>query len=440
MYRVLSAPATSTSIHTWQALLLVAIALGTSTTRAQQPSQDGLGGPTEPVTRLQQAHARPVEEDALFPISPLWCLRDCTDRAKQRFYNATCIKTGVMFTHVFQGITDAIDDGDQLGTATTFNGIAKWELINRGRPDEGALWAHAESRWDYGSRGPEDLGTLSLASVIGTADTFSGYPVAFVLRNLYWRQGSPEAGCVYRIGKITPDALLAQSEYLDPLSTFLPSGGTGPFAIALPDSGLGFVGGVYLFDQRVLLGGLVSDANADRFNFGDIGAGDYFKAIELQVKIAPKTADAPYSKITFWHTDGTEDGQPINGQLGPEGWGFYIVHQQELSCDGRAIGVLRYGKSFGDSAVYEQQAGVHFLLNEPRFFTRFKSDALGAAFNWAKVPQAGTREEYHLEVFYRFPLFPDVDTTLSYQSVFNPAFTRELDHASVFSIRLRTTF
>jgi hypothetical protein len=102
------------------------------------------------------------------------------------------------------------------------------------------------------------LGTFSLGSAIGTADTFAGYPVAFVLRNLFWRQGSPEAGCVYRIGKITPDALLAQSEYLDPLSTFLPSGGTGPFAIALPDSGLGVVGGVYLFDEQLVMAGLVS--------------------------------------------------------------------------------------------------------------------------------------------------------------------------------------
>jgi hypothetical protein len=192
--------------------------------------------------------------------------------------------------------------------------------------------------------------------------------------------------------------------------------------------------------DRVLLGGLVSDANGDRFNFGDLDAGDYFKAIEIQAQIAPKTSAAPYSKVTFWHTDGTQDGQSSNGQLGPEGWGYFLVHQQELTCDGRAIGILRYGKSFGGSAAYEQQAGAHFLLNEPRIFSRFKSDAIGVAFNWAKLPVAGTRDEYHGEVFYRFPLFPDVDTTISYQSVFTPALTRDLDHASVLSIRLRARF
>ncbi len=434
-----------------QLLLLIAFAAMAGPASAQQPSgnapsnisqqssQDAFSGPDEPVNRLQQIQVRRVEEDALFLVSPLWGLRRATDRTKQHLYDATCIKTGVILADVFQGVSDALPGQDHLGNATTFTGIAKWELINRGEPDEGALWAQAESRWDYGSTGPEELGVSSLGSAIGTADTFSGYDVAFVLRNLYWRQGSLDDAWVYRVGKITPDAMLATSESLDPQTTFLPSGGTGPFAIALPDSGLGVAAGVNLND-RIVLGGLVSDANGDRFNFGDVGAGDYFKAIELHAKIAPITAEAPYSKVTFWHTDGTKDGQPSNGQLGPEGWGFFVLHQQELTCDGRAIGVLRYGQSFGGSAAYEQQAGVHFLLNEPRIFSRFKSDAIGTAFNWAKLPLPGTREEYHFEVFYRFPLFPELDTSFSYQSVFNPALTRDIDHASVFSLRLRTVF
>jgi hypothetical protein len=115
-------------------------------------------------------------------------------------------------------------------------------------------------------------------------------PAAFVLRNLYWRQGSSETGWVYRLGKITPDALLGSSPHLDSQTTFLPSGGTGPFAIALPDSGLGAVGAWY-FNDRVGLAG-------DRFDSGDIGEGDFLKAAELQVKIAPSTPEAGYSKLT----------------------------------------------------------------------------------------------------------------------------------------------
>ena len=52
----------------------------------------------------------------------------------------------------------------------------------------------------------------------------------------------------------------------------------------------------------------------------------------------------------------------------------------------------------------------------------------------------GARSEYNLEVFYRFPVLPLVDMTLSYQSIFNPALDLDNDHASVFSMRIRTTF
>ena len=65
---------------------------------------------------------------------------------------------------------------------------------------------------------------------------------------------------------------------------------------------------------------------------------------------------------------------------------------------------------------------------------------VGLAGNWAAASAVGARDEYNLELFYRFPLFPGVDTTLSYQSVFDPALNTFFDHAHVFSLRLRTVF
>ena len=65
------------------------------------------------------------------------------------------------------------------------------------------------------------------------------------------------------------------------------------FAIALPDTGLGGIGGFYLND-RVNIVGVLHDANADRTTFGDIGKGDFFKALEFQVKLYPLTEKAGY--------------------------------------------------------------------------------------------------------------------------------------------------
>jgi hypothetical protein len=340
---------------------------------------------------------------------------------------------------LFQGITEAREGEDQWGTASDADIMGAWELLWRGKPAQGQFYFHLETRWNYGTTNPEDLGFISLGALGGTANTFAQYDPVMIARNLYWQQGSKEAGWAYRIGKVTPDATLSTSAHISAITTFLPTGGTGPFANALPDSGLGVMGAWYP-KERIRLLGVVSDANGDRTNFGDIGAGDFYYAAELGVQIAPRTEKAGYSKFTLWHTDGTEDGQPANGQNGPEGWGFFLKLEQELTADGRAIGIVRYGKSYNDSAFYDQQAGVHFLYYDPHVVGHIRNDVVGVAFNWVQPTVTGNRNEYNVEVFYRFPFFPGVDTSLSYQSVINPVLAPDINHASVFSLRLRTTF
>jgi hypothetical protein len=67
-------------------------------------------------------------------------------------------------------------------------------------------------------------------------------------------------------------------------------------------------------------------------------------------------------------------------------------------------------------------------------------DVVGTAFNWIDSSVEGSRDEYNWETFYRFPLTPDVDATLSYQAVFDPAFETSFDFSSVYSLRLATSF
>jgi hypothetical protein len=363
-------------------------------------------------------------------------LHSFTDQAKDDLYEATHIDVGLSLTHLFQWLDESLPGADTWGSQTNLDLPATWELINRGEPTQGQVFFHLQGRWNYGTTSPQTLGTNALGSLGQTANSFDAYQPAFLMRNLYWQQGSEEAGWAYRIGKITPDAILSTSQHINSAMTFLPTLGF-TFANALPDSGFGAVAAWYPNDRTRLMG-LISDANADREDFGDIGAGDFYKAVEFAVKIAPRTPNAGYSKITLWHTDSTSDGEPANGHLGPDGWGFFLKHEQELTDDGRAIAVLRYGKSFNDSALFNQTAGASFLLYEP-FGSGLQNDLLGVAFHWADATP-GVRDEYNLEVFYRFPLSPRVDVTLSYQSVFDPALDLGIDHANVFSLRLRTTF
>lgn len=395
--------------------------------------------PEDPENLLISINQRRSQKNSLFTIPALVKFNETIDQGQKYLRDNANLKLGLAFTHVFQWLSEAPLSDEIWGTATTSDFIGTWEFVNKGGPYQGQIVFHVQGRWDYGTTGPEELGVNGLGTLIGTANTFAEYSPTFLLRNFYWQQGSEEAGWAYRIGKITPDAMLSTSAHIASPLTFLTTGGTGPFANALTDSGLGVAIAWYI-NNRLKLLGIFSDANANRYNWGDITAGDFYKALEFAVKIAPKTSKAGYSKITLWHTDATKDGQAVNGHLGPEGWGFFLKHEQELTSDGNLIMVLRYGKSFNGSAFYEQQAGASFLLYNPTGITKLQNDLLGLAFTWAQSNISNARGESNIEIFYRFPFFNQLDLSLSYQSVINPALDLNNNFASVFSLRLRTTF
>ena len=73
---------------------------------------------------------------------------------------------------------------------------------------------------------------------------------------------------------------------------------------------------------------------------------------------------------------------------------------------------------------------VPLLWDEFNLLKRLKN-------NWVQ-PSAADRDESNVELFYRFPLFPHVDTTLSYQMIFNPALDPSNDFGSAFSFRFRS--
>jgi porin len=380
---------------------------------------------------------------ALFQRSPLTPLRERGLAAEKRIYEATDIKFGTNLNTLMQGIAGEIPGSDTYGMASFLTTVATWDGFNKGESNQGEITLGLEGRWNWGTTDPTTLGTVGLGSLSYTSNPFTTYTPTFLVRNLFWRQGSREAGWMYRLGRVTPDQFLQTSAHITPLTTYLPIAGTGAFAMGLPDSGLGMFGGIFVND-RVNIAGVVTDANADRTNFGDLGEGDLFTAVELQAKILPVTPKAGYSKVTFWHNDGTKDGDAINGSTGAEGWGVFIKLEQELTHDGRLIGIGRWGRSYQDSALYDQQAAGHLVFYDPFCRGSFKdiglnADLAGVAYNWVQ-PTGIPRDESNVELFYRFPLFPEMDATVSYQGIINPANNPSSDYGSAISLRLRSTW
>lgn len=424
------------------ALCSAALSQESAVATAGVSQASGLGSdPRDPSNFFESNSERRTERDSLLPASPLGPLRDWLDATNKDLYEAAGLNIGLTFNHLFQHLSDVRPGLDDNGVTTDVDLLVSWALYNKGLPNQGKIYGHLEGRWDYGTTGPQDLGFANLGSQIGTGNAFSAYQPAVILRNMYWEQGSPEAGWSYRIGKITTDSILGTSKHITPVTTFLPNAGTGFFVDGFPDSGFGLVGARY-FNDRFKVIGLIADANGNRFDWGfsDLGEGDLYTAIEVAAKILPGTGRADFSKLTVWHTDGTKDGAAINASTGESGWGYSAKYEQELTADGNAIGILRWGQSYGDSALYEQQAGVNFLYYDPGLIGSINNDVVGVGLNWVNPTAAGARDETAVEVFYRFPVFPDLDMTLSYQYVHHPALAPDINHASVFSLRLRSVF
>ncbi len=407
--------------------------------RPLPPALGPIDDPQDPANEIPHIDQRRHDRDSLFAVTPLGPVRDWSDGMKDAIYDAGDMKLALAFNHLFQVLSESQPGTDIWGTATDMDLYITWELLHQGRPTQGQIFFQVEGRWDYASTGPTDLGPQSLGSRSFTANAFAAYDPEFLIRNLYWQQGSAKAGWFYRIGKITPDQTMGTSKHLSPILTFLPIAGTGAVSNALPDSGLGISGG-YSFNDRLALVGVVSDANANRQNWGNIDEGDFYFAGDLAFKIAPQTERAGYSKVTFWYTMGTFDGQPINGMTGVAGWGYYIKLENELSRDGNLVGIVRWGQSFDDSALYRKLAGASVLLYNPHFIGTIRNDVLGLGYSWSDATEAGTRPEHNVEIFYRFPILPHVDFTFSFQNLIDLAADADNDYAAAFGWRLRTTF
>jgi carbohydrate-selective porin OprB len=77
-------------------------------------------------------------------------------------------------------------------------------------------------------------------------------------------------------------------------------------------------------------------------------------------------------------------------------------------------------------------------------------DRLGLGASWVDPAVSEGRDEYNLEVYYRFPLFPNLDVTLDAQYMIDPALipivedsspgTKTFDDLFAFTVRFRTTF
>lgn len=411
---------------------------------SQSDSNSGtssLAAPADPVKRVN-AHIELRERDYLLNSAGLKAFYEWFDAGRGKLYKSTGLKLGGFHSTLFQGANKSFPDQDREAIATISALYGTWDVLEKGDPSAGQISFGVEARWGYGDiLTPSELGSIGIGSATGTTDPYGATTPTFVLRELFWRWGPAAERFNYRIGRITPDRLFTSSENLDPVRMFFPVGSQGSPSVGFPDSGLGFAVGLYPTD-RFRLGVVVADANGDRYNWGDIGEGNFFKAIEFQTKLFPITEKAPFSSVALWHTDGTDDPENAkDSSTGEDGWGFFVKLEQELSTSGKNIGMIRYGHSYDGAAAYKEQASIRYIRLDPPDPFNVKDDRFGIAASWVDpIVNPDDRTEWGFDTFYRFNLLERIEATLGYQVIFQPTFNSDNDSVQIFSFRISQFF
>jgi porin len=379
------------------------------------------GNDTEALLRSSQ------RKKALLSGDPLQGFHGAWTEATKRIYDQTGIDFGAAITGLYQGSSRALADAEDRGFAIDYDLFGRWDLLFRNTPWQGALYFASEARVPHTDIPPAQL-RQSIGSVLGTIDGFNDQP--YLLTNLFWRQGSKQAGWIYQLGRFSPDGVINVSQYNNPNENFHPIGLVGSLTISFPAHGIGAAGVVYPTEDTYILG-LINDANGDKRTKGHIERGEFFKAVEIGFKPNYQKSFEGRHSITFWHVDERERRGV------PEGHGIAVKLEQDLTRSGNTVGMLRYSKSFGGASLLDEQASAYLIFKN---ITRLDNDMLGFSVGWADPTNAALRDEKIAEIFYRFPFTPFLDLTTSVQSIWDPAATQQIDQATVGSIRFRKTF
>lgn len=385
----------------------MAAAIGISTdSQAEEPSPR-FGGPDAVPNQLER------DQDAWTKLQ-----QELADKG---------IKLSVDYSSVGLSASDALDGADDEAASGMLRFYGSWDLVGRGTANTGSLIWKAEQRHNYTDTVPKFLlfgtGTQGLST-----PPFSDEGER--LTNLYWRQR-------FNDGRSTViGGLLDVTDYLDVYALASPWTGfmnfafsTGTNTIALPgDATLGAAGATMLGEHFFVIGGL-ADMNSepsDPLETFDSFFNDnkYFTSIELGWTGSHEQIYTDNIHLTLWHADeskvqGTDDG-----------WGLNFSASRLY---GQWLPFLRAGYSEDAGTLFEKSvsAGIGYLgLGGPK-------NTLGIATNWSDVD--GEDDQWMSEVYYLWTIAPQLELTVNYQWIAQPALNDNDDDITVAGIRLRIT-
>ena len=392
----------------------------------QTINQDpGLGKTPEDIGFLLQQTDQSV--DALFSHGPMQPLYDVWKPLTEHLKDRAGLDLGMNYTAIYQN-SSYVRAGSKDAAGGDYDFFGSWHLCDSDECGPASLVFSSESR-DWLDNIPPaalDTGTTS-----GTIVGFGRQD--FSLVQLYWEQGTPEDGFLFRLGRMDPALIWDGGRYVSSNFAFLSPAYSDTLPMALPGAGLGFAAAIYPTEETYITAGF-HDANGRRTTAGFdtfFNNGEYFSAVEFGWFPNEGEADEGLYHVTLWNIDARRNaGRPGDS-------GIALTMEQQVGCTGNIVPFLRYAHASRGINGIRQNASVGVGFEEV-FGRNF--DLIGVAASWEEPANQTLRDQYIVEAFYRFHVTPLIHVTPDIQIVMNPAGAPTKDTVAIPGLRLRMIF
>lgn len=385
-----------------------------------QKIKSGFGGPDQVERQLEK------DEEPKASFFELGFMQPYFD-FKSGLKENTGFDFGIDYSAAYFGANESLGEKSSSGGMVRLYG--SWELVNRGKGNNGALIYKIEHRHKYSEVVPKFFGfEMGYAGMEIPSFNDDG----FRMTNFYWRQRFKEGKISMVLG------LLDATDYVDVYALASPWTGfmnfqfsTGSETIYIPnDAALGFGIGAYLTENIFVIAS-ISDAGSDptrpfKSFESFFSNNDYFKSIELGYVTSKDRFYMDNIHVTFWHSDGTD----VTASL--PGWGiaFSATHYFENKLNPFIRG--GYAKDGGTLLQKSITAGLGY---QPKS----GGNLLGAAIGWGEPNETtfstGLDNQITTEVFYQVQISSRFAITPDLQYLINPALNP--DQSSIFLWGLR---
>lgn len=326
------------------------------------------------------------------------------------------------------------DYGPSEAGSGIFRVFGAWDLVDRGGDNAGGLVYKVEHRHRYVDTTPAQY-SLAAGNVGFLGGPFNDNNLR--LTNLYWKQKFAEGSGNAMLGYLDATDFVDAYGLANPWTAFTNLAfSSGSSAIALPnDATFGAMGSFWLTDNIYAIAG-ITDLNADPtdpFKSAEyfFSRNEYFKSFELGWSTSKDRAYFDNVHVTLWHADEIEATQ------NPDGWGVNFSATKWVNDIWMPF--LRGGYTEDGGSLLETSVSTGLGIQ-----LEGSSDLFGVAFNWGK-PNEGSfgpdlKDQYAVELFYRYQLTENIAITPDVQFLINPALNPQDSSIFLAGLRARIVF